>query len=279
MDDQRFDALTKGLAGRLTRRSAWQGALGGLVGVVGLTAGAGDADAQGRNRRVRAQHCLADGAVCRPADPSKPNRQGTQHRHRCRQCCSRFSVQVGRGRKCACRPEGMPGNRSQCCSGVVRGGRCALPAVTQGLFEQYTGPGRLTSPNPLTKNISGPISGSHIIGTYTGTVTLSNVRANPAAPGTFLANAVVTLTLRETGASPATLTLRASGTLEGFPGLPGEVQWFAQLGSLPYTITGGTGRYAGATGTGELDIGFTDRGAAAGTVDFLHIDGTITTQP
>lgn len=123
MDDQRFDALTKGLTNVLSRRAAWQRALGGVLGVLGVAATTADADAQ--NKRLKSQHCLPNQQVCRPANPNANTRRGTNHRHPCRECCSGYSVRVGRGRKCSCRPNGMKAkNRAQCCSGVRRNGRC-----------------------------------------------------------------------------------------------------------------------------------------------------------
>lgn len=87
--------------------------------------------AQGKKGQIEAQHCLPNGQVCLPANPNQPNRAGTNHRHRCGRCCSGYSVKAGQGRKCACVPTGAPAdNRSQCCTGFLRGGRCAERRLT-----------------------------------------------------------------------------------------------------------------------------------------------------
>lgn len=282
MDDKRFDAFARGLAGRLSRRSAWQGALGGLLGLVGLAASVGDADAQGRNQRVRGQHCLPNGAVCRPRDLSRPNRQGTNHRHRCGSCCSKFSVPAGRsgrGRKCACRPAGKVGTRAQCCSGLVRNGRCALPAVTTGLIEDNPAVGTLSVSGP-TRTFTGRITGTPINGTFNGSLTLANVRPDPLVPSIFLADATGTITLSEVGTG-ATLNFTVSTPLVGLPfaGPPPGIGWFTPFGDVgTYTITGGTGRFAGATGTGGSRIGF-DESGTTGTFYDLMLQGTVTTLP
>lgn len=125
MDHQRFDKLAKGLSQSLSRRSAWQRMLGGVLGLVGIAASTVEAEAQSQNKRFRGQHCLPNQQVCRPANPNANTRRRTNHRHPCRECCSGYSVRVGQGRKCSCRPLGMKAkNRTQCCSGVRRNGRC-----------------------------------------------------------------------------------------------------------------------------------------------------------
>lgn len=123
MDDQRFDKLTRRLSQAVTRRSAWQGGVAGLLGLSGLSAATTEGAAQ-----ITSQHCLQNGRVCKPRNPNTRIPNGGNHNHRCKQCCSGFSVPSGKGRKCACRPNGMKSqNSSQCCSGIRREGRCGTP--------------------------------------------------------------------------------------------------------------------------------------------------------
>lgn len=121
MDDQRFDRLTKQLSHAVTRRTAWQGGVAGLLGLAGLAATSVDGGAQ-----ITGQHCLPAGRVCKAANAKAKIPHGGSHNHRCGKCCSQYSVPAGRrGRKCACRPNGMRSqNQAQCCSGVRIDGRC-----------------------------------------------------------------------------------------------------------------------------------------------------------
>ena len=112
MDGQRFDDLTKAMAGGATRRGALRllagGALAGALARLDL----GSTAAQD----VGAAHCVPNGTIC-----TGRRRLGTRHRHSCRDCCSGFSTRrPGGARRCSCRPDGAScgGSAAKCCSGV-----------------------------------------------------------------------------------------------------------------------------------------------------------------
>ena len=158
MDNQRFDELTKRLGRVLSRRTAWQGSLAGVLGLAGFAAGTADAEAQ--DRRFRSQHCLPNHMICQPRRGNRRAiiRYGARHNHRCGKCCSKFSRPVGRrgARKCACVPNGrIARGDDQCCTGFRADRRCAnrpappptrcLGATLEGTAQQVSNGYRLES--------------------------------------------------------------------------------------------------------------------------------------
>lgn len=139
MDNRRFDAFARALAGASTRRAAVVGAVAALAPLAGTAKpdrdrkrerdGAGDDRGQ---RGPEAGACLAVGERC----GKRSGRNGKP----CNSCCTRHSVAQANGKKrCACKAAGTPaGNAAQCCAGRrSAGGFCG--ACDPGLAECPTG--------------------------------------------------------------------------------------------------------------------------------------------
>jgi hypothetical protein len=122
MDGARFDALTRALRRRGSRR----GALGALT----LAAFA----PLGGAARPEPAKCLTIGERCRLAaePPQAPHHgkgkkgKGKHHPPSCSKCCSRLGSADPNGKaRCTCKGEGIAcDNPSQCCSGQCRDGAC-----------------------------------------------------------------------------------------------------------------------------------------------------------
>lgn len=134
MDGDRFDAVTKALAGASTRRGALRLLAGGALAGALARLDPGGAAAQD----VGAAHCVPNGTIC-----TGRKRLGTRHRHSCRDCCSGFTrVGAGAARRCSCRPDGVScgGSAAKCCSGVCGAdGTCGDPGAACRAGEQCSG--------------------------------------------------------------------------------------------------------------------------------------------
>ena len=271
MDDKRFDALAKTLVSGASRRGIAKGAVGGaLAGVLArLAAGAGTAQERGAG----AEHCAANGQKCDPA-----RRLGTGHLHPCDRCCSDYSVRVRDGkRRCACKPAGEAcrgGKAFQCCSGVCNGGFCTgrgeLVERGEGASTVGSAPGCQGTDAGCTEVFEGTVEGRPIDGSFTATLTAKNFRQGEGQSGSeFTSDVNGTIELVDES-SGDTLELEVQGQQEG----DGETGEFTFTGT--YTITGGTGRFVGASGTGEAFASGTDDGLTT-TLDVVRLRGTVTT--
>lgn len=257
VDDKRFDNVARHLASRATRRGTLRGLLGaGVASVVALAQGQ-DAGAA----PVGAAVCTPDGRPCgKGTGGANPNRL-----RGCGACCSGFARRVARGKhRCSCRPNGTvanPNRADQCCSGVVGGGRCVDPTPPppppppgppppQPRQLAESGSGTISGPDcdPSTAAcpfaFAGTITGGTPIaaGTFAGTITVQNLQF---ATGEGDVAGPVALIEAGTGARLDTVldgrvTFADDGTGTGVT--------FSFVGV--YRITGGTGRFAGASGAG-----------------------------
>jgi hypothetical protein len=126
----------------------------------------------------------------------------------------------------------------------------------------------------------GPFAGDSGSGTLKGTIGNTTGIANysfqqfsgalqPNGQGAFCAFRSGTFTITTTEGSILTLNFAGTGCDATGPVSPWVVD------SLTYIITSGTGRFAGATGTGNLSIGkyFTSGGSTV--TNYVHLDGNI----
>jgi hypothetical protein len=220
-----------------------------------------DATAKSRSHR-----CLPAGRRC-----------GTKKTDRsCRRCCQGTFIITPTGRKkCACKSDGTAcENPSQCCSGLCQDDVCR--ATTQGTPLSEVGNGIVTPAaddcNPsLTacqQVLSGVItSGSPIAaGTFAGTITVRNFEPfGEGAAGDV--SGPLTLTENGTGAE---LSVLISGRV--------SVSFLTGVFTFSggYTITGGTGRFAGATGAGSATFsGSSDPVTGATTITTLTLSGLL----
>lgn len=266
MDDQRFDELAKDWATRVSRRSVVKGGLGGAL--VAALSSLPIVSASAQDAPVTALGCAQNGVKCRPS-----LRLGTKHQHPCRKCCSRYSVKVRKGRRCACRPGGMSCNYGhKCCSGVCTSRTCSGQQQLRerggnGTFAQADIPGCESTPEGCPTVIEGDITGGTPIsdGTFSGTFTSSETMDN--GDGTFTTPV----------SGPVTLTEDGTGQMLEFD-VDGEVV-SEESGAFTFTgtyqITGETGRFAGATGNGTVTFSGRSESDAAGFIDSFRLDGTI----
>ena len=268
MDDKRFDALAKTLVRGASRRGIARGVVGGALAGVLARVAAGTGAAQ--ERGVGEEHCAENGQICRPS-----RRLGTRHRHSCDRCCSDYSVKVNDDRRrCSCKPAGeecAARKGFQCCSGVCNGGFCTgrgdLVERGEGSSTSPSAPGCQGTEVGCTETFAGNIEGRPIDGSFTGTLTATNFQ--DAGEGNFTSNVNGTFELVDESTGD-TLELEVQGQQEG-NSTTGE---FTFTGT--YTITGGTGRFVGATGTGDAFARGTDEGQTT-TLDVVRLRGTITT--
>ena len=119
-----------------------------------------------------------------------------------------------------------------------------------------------------TVQTTGTATSSHLgTGPYTSTLTIKWAAATPNGQGGFCAPATGSSTL--TAANGATLTFSQTGTVcEVGKSSPNVAHTFTGT----YTITGGTGRFAGATGSGTISGGDNGQGissyTASGTISY-----------
>jgi hypothetical protein len=120
VDDARFDALARTLAGRVSRRRALGFVAAG--GLMPLTAGAAPEPA---GCLPNGKRCVDRGATPAPSDASA--RRGRHGRPSCGKCCSRFATTDNAGKfRCTCKADGVVcDNDAQCCNGLCDNGVCA----------------------------------------------------------------------------------------------------------------------------------------------------------
>jgi hypothetical protein len=117
-----------------------------------------------------------------------------------------------------------------------------------------------------TDSVTGILTGTPILaGTFTGAMTGTNYQVDG---DTFTADVTGTLTATETTTGD-TLTVAVTATLTQELATPGN---FTTAGT--YTITGGTGRFAGASGGGTTTSAGVDNGQD-GVLTSLTMDGQI----
>lgn len=268
MDAHRFDQLQRQLAQGRSRRAL----VGGSLGASLLAAlGGGEETAA----KARSERCVPAGRRC---GAKKDDRS-------CKACCHRNHVTTPKGKKkCACKSDGIVcGNDAQCCSSSCQGGVCrsgprgaALSEVGNGVISP-TDPG--CDPQTATgcqQQLSGVITGGTPIasGTFAGPFTVRNLVLTPdnmnPETGTGDVSGSVTLTESGTGAQLIT-TVNGRATITFDNPNPGT---FAFSGA--YTITGGTGRLAGASGTGTATFsGITGLPGEPSTVTAFNLSGII----
>jgi hypothetical protein len=273
MDPRTFDGMIQKLSASLSRRKV----VGGSVGAAVLTAvGLSDeTSAKRKQNEVQAEGCIPTGKKC----PAKKPRGKKRKKLGCNQCCQRTVVKGADGKnRCGCRPDGADcGNegRANCCSGACSAaGKCVAAPESQPLSEE--GSGTLTSTSPAncsqtgscTDTVTGVIQGTPINGTFTGSLTGTNFA--DAGGGNYTADVAGTVTVTETSTGD-TLTLALEGEVTG-DGTGVANAPFTTTGT--YTITGGTGRFSGASGTGTVTSSGRDSGQT-GTLDSLTLTGTI----
>ena len=269
MDDKRFDALAKTLVRGASRRGIARGVVGGALAGVLARVAAGTGAAQ--ERGVGEEHCAENGQICRPS-----RRLGTGHRHSCDRCCSDYSVKVNDDRRrCSCKPAGeecAERKGFQCCSGVCNEGVCtgrgSLVERGSGESTQGSEQGCQATPEGCTEVFEGKIEGRPIDGSFVGTLTATNFKAG-TGPGEFTSDVAGTFIL-EDDTTGDTLELEIDGTQSG----DSDDNTFDFTGT--YTITGGTGRFAGASGTGQATGNGTDEGQTT-KLENVRLEGSIVT--
>jgi hypothetical protein len=123
-------------------------------------------------------------------------------------------------------------------------------------------------------SVTLPVKGSHVgsSATFTfkvvnGTV-LNNNQTNAAGGLCATKYGSGTVTVPDTKNSSITMTLTGIGCSDGITGLDG----------LTWIITGGTGRFAGAVGTGQLSFSWGPAAGAAPAASLVDMEGTIQRQ-
>lgn len=271
MESGRFDTLVKGIAERASRRSMIKGAAAGAL--VSLFAKGVDAPSAAAQRGAEegsgpsAERCTPNGQRC--------GKNGGKKSRPCKKCCTRYTIKARNGRRrCACRPNGQNcGNDSQCCTGTCTNRTC-MPAgsvVGPNLNEQGSGTLTRTSPDGCqftpagcTNTVNGTItSGTPVAsGDFTGTLTGTNFQAG-GSQNEFTSDVIGQITLTEDGTDD-TIIFQIEGQQTG------NDSTGASTFDGNYTITGGTGRFTGATGAGTIEAS-----GPAGTLDSVTLDGTI----
>jgi len=269
MNAHRFGQLPRLLARGRSRRALVGCSL--AASLIAALGGGEETAGKGKGKgKTRSERCVPAGRRC-----------GTKKNDRsCKDCCHRNHTTTtgGKKKKCACKGDGLAcGNPSQCCSASCQGGVCQATTQATTLSEVGTG---LVTPNSADCNpfetscqqtLSGVItSGSPIAtGTFNGTITVRNFQpvGDPltGANGDVLGS--VTLTESATGAQ---LIVDISGriTISFVTG--------AFTFSGGYTITGGTGRFAGASGAGSATFsGVSDQMTGGATITSFTLSGVI----
>ena len=299
MDQDRFDAVTMAMAhehgeGRVSRR-VLGGSLAAMATALGLGLGLGIAEQDEAEAKKS----------CRQKCKKKDSRE---KRRRCRRRCKNSSGCVNdndcqSGQRCVngrCQalvgcsppnntqgscPSGQLCNaQSICVAGCTGGpgqGTCPNGQVcTNGTCQatgalNQMGTGTLTSQSApdcgaqgsCTDSVTGALTGSPIAaGTFTGLLTGSNYQVT-GDPNVFTADVTGTVTAVETSTGDTYTTQVTSVLTQNM-----TTGAFSNEGT--FTITGGTGRFAGATGNGTLLSAGTD-GGQAGTLDSLQLSGSI----
>jgi hypothetical protein len=260
--------------------------VGGSVGAavltaVGLTEATPTKARKNKKNQVQAEACVPTGKKC-PAKSPRRRRGRNRKSLGCNRCCQDAVVTVTNAKgetvnRCGCRPDGADcggRGRANCCSGACdAAGKCAASApVIETFAEEATGTlTSISAPNcsqlgSCTDQAAGTIEGTPIDGTFDGTFTATNF----AGGDPYTADMTGAITLRETSTGDrlfVDIEGELTGDGSGNPNAP-----FTSTGT--YTITGGTGRFNGASGTGTATSSGTDSGQT-GTLA-LTLAGNIT---
>jgi hypothetical protein len=137
----------------------------------------------------------------------------------------------------------------------------------EATFQQHFGRGVAPLPCDVTFCSEGTVAG---YGHATGATTIISVRR---VPGTYCIEFTATSTI--TLADGSTLSVDASGTrcpVGGSHDAPGHLVSYGNpiTTSGTFTITGGTGVFAGASGSGTF------KASSAGDVEVTELSGTLT---